>query len=325
MADHEIRMTGIGGVEQFSVVPHQPLIPAADEVRIRHEAIGVNFIDIYHRTGLYPLPAMPAILGVEAAGLVEAVGAKVSSVKTGDRIVYCGLPVGAYSATRLLPAERVIKLPEDISSQLAAATMLRGITAYMLLQTIFKVEKGTVVLIHAAAGGLGTILVRWAKLLGATVVGTVSSSHKAEIAYANGADLVIVGRDADIVKEVSNFTNGLGVDIAYDGIGGDTLLKTMSSTRISGTVASIGRAAGAFDQDAINEIQKQRSLVFLRPSVIGYVSDIEAYHKAAEAVITVMRQGVVATIGATYPLVQAKLAHANLEDGRSTGSLLLLP
>lgn len=325
MADHEIRMNGIGGVEQLSVVPHQPLIPAADEVRIRHDAIGVNFIDIYHRTGLYPLPAMSAILGVEAAGLVEAVGANVSSVKTGDRVVYCGLPVGAYSATRLLPAERVIQLPQDISSQLAAATMLRGITAYMLLRDVYKVQAGTVVLIHAAAGGLGTILVRWAKLLGATVIGTVGSTRKAEIAYANGADLVIIGRDADIVKEVGNFTNGLGVDVAYDGIGGDTLARTMASTRISGTVASIGRAAGAIEQDAVEKIQKQRSLVFLRPSVVGYMSDLETYLKAAEAVIAGMRQGVTATIGATYPLEQVRLAQADLEAGRSTGSLLLLP
>lgn len=325
MADLEIRMSGIGGVEQLSVAPHQPLMPAPDEVRIRHEAIGVNFIDIYHRIGLYPLPELPAILGVEAAGIVEAVGANIVSVKPGDRVAYAGLPVGAYSATRLLPSDRLIALPEAISSQLAAATLLRGITAYMLLQEVYKVQTDTVVLIHAAAGGLGTILVRWAKQLGAIVIGTVGSQHKAELAYANGADHVVIGREADLIKEIGKITSGRGVDVAYDGIGSDTLLKTMSCTRLSGTVVSIGRAAGPVERDAVDEIQKQRSLIFLRPSVIAYVADIEAYHKAAEAVLAAMKQGVAATIGATYPLDQARLAHTDLEEGSSTGSLLLLP
>ena len=325
MTDHEIRMIGVGGAEELSVAPHQPLIPVVDEIRIRHKAIGVNFIDIYHRLGLYPLSEMPAILGVEGAGVIEAVGSNVRSVKPGDRVAYVGLPVGAYSATRLLPAERAIVLPEDIVTTLAAATMLRGITAYMLLHEDYKVQAGTVVLIHSAAGGLGTILVRWAKLLGAVVVGTVSSSAKAEIAYSNGADLVIIGRDADLVKQVSSFTGGLGVDVAYDGIGGITLIKTMRCTRIAGTVASIGRAAGAVEQNAVDEIQKQRSLIFLRPSVIAYVSDIERYHRAVTAVLKAMREGVVATIGATYPLDQARVAQRDLEEGHSTGSLLLIP
>lgn len=323
--DQMVRMAGVGGTDQLEVVSCEPQLPGLGEVRIRQEAIGVNFVDIYHRTGLYPLAAMPAVLGLEGAGVIDAVGEGVEHLTIGDRIAYAGAPVGAYAATRLLSQAKAILLPDNISSRLAAASMLRGLTAHMLLTRTYHVSADSTILIHAAAGGLGALLVRWAKHLGATVIGTAGSAEKAQIAKAYGADHVIVGRDADIVAEVAALTGGKGVDFAIDGIGGDMLLKTLACVRQFGTVASIGQAAGPIAPINVVELGPRRSLSLARPSIMAYLADPHTYSVASAALIAMMQAGVVAEIGGEYPLAQAARAQADLEAGRTTGSLLLIP
>ena len=322
--DTVVLMTGVGGVEKLEVSQISSKQPGPGMARIRNLAIGVNFIDIYHRTGLYPL-SLPATLGVEAAGVVEALGEGVIGFSIGDRVAYAGAPVGAYATARSLPASRLIKLPDGIEFRSAAASMLKGLTAHMLLTRTYAVERGTTLLVHGAAGGLGSILVRWAKHLGATVIGTAGSEAKADIARSYGADHVIVGRNADLVSEVGSLTQGVGVDFTIDGIGGDTLLKSLACTRRFGTVASIGQAAGPIPSLAVEDIGPIRSLSLARPSVMAYAADLTVYHHAAEALLEMMQKGVCTEIGGEYPLAEAAQAQSDLEAGRTTGSLLLIP
>lgn len=319
-----VRMTGIGGVENLEPARIRDEEPAAGTVRIRHVAIGVNFIDIYHRIGLYPLP-LPAVPGVEGAGVVEAIGDNVTGLAIGDRVAYAGAPVGAYAQLRTIPAARLIRLPEDIAFRDAAASMLKGLTAHMLLTRTWPVKAGDTLLVHGAAGGLGSMLVRWAKHLGATVIGTTGSREKAKIALGYGADHVIVGRNADLAAEVASLTDGLGVDYAIDGIGGAMLARSLACTRRFGMVASIGQAAGPIPPLAVEEIGPIRSLSLARPSVMAYAADATLYPQAAAALLEVMRKGITAGIGGEYPLADAAQAQADLESGRTTGSLLLVP
>ena len=323
--DCEILLDAIGGAELLIKAPHTAKQPGPGEVRIRHKAIGVNFIDIYHRTGLYPVPHFPTILGVEGAGFIEATGPDVADLKQGDRVAYAGLPIGAYASTRLLPTDRVLKLPEHISVDEAAANLLRGITAHMLLTHSFSVDSNTKILIHAAAGGLGTILTRWAKHLGAEVIGTVSTELKTSIAKENGADHVIVGRDTDFVAAIKKLTDGQGVNVAYDGIGGDTLLKTANCVRPSGALVSIGQAGGRIAQSTVDELTKQTNFSFLRPSVIAYIGDLNSYRTSATEFFKIMDKGIGGTISQKIPLTEAARAHRMLENGQSSGSLLLIP
>jgi NADPH2:quinone reductase len=297
--------------------------PGPQDVRIRHEGIGVNFIDIYLRTGLYPLP-LPAVLGVEGAGVVEAVGASVEGLHVGDRVAYAGIP-GAYATTRLLPAWRAIKLPENIDATVAAASFLRGLTVHMLLTRTFPVQRGTTLLVHAAAGGLGSALMRWAKRLGCTVIGTAGSPEKADIARAAGADHVIVGRDADTVAEVGRLTNGRGVDFAVDGIGSDMLRKTFGCVRRFGTVASIGQAAGTIPPISVDDLGPVRSLSLARPSVMAYTAEPDTYRAASVAVIEAIEQGILPKPSHLYQLKEAAQALHALEMGKTTGSLVLIP
>lgn len=257
--DQAIKLTRSGGTDGLTLVPHEPQTPSCDEIRIRHEAIGFNFIDIYHRIGLYPLP-LPAILGVEGAGFVEAAGDGIVDLKVGNRVAYAGVPVGAYASTRLLPRNRAIRLLSDIPSKVAAGSMLRGLTAHMLLTQIYPVGPRDTILIHAAAGGLGGLLVRWAEHLGAVVIGTAGSPEKAARAKAHGVDHMIVGREADIASEVAALTDGVGVDFAIDGIGRDMLMQTIACVRPFGTVASIGQAGGPIPPIAVDELGPKRSL-----------------------------------------------------------------
>ena len=322
--DRKIQIARPGGIDQLRMSAEAPATPGPGQVRVRHEAIGVSFIDIYHRTGLYPLP-LPATLGVEGAGVVEAVGPGVTRLSPGDRVAYAGAPVGAYASTRLLPEARAIALPDDIPAQAAAASMLRGITAHMLLTRTFPVGPGTTVLIHAAAGGTGALLSRWARHLGATVIGTTSSQEKAGLARQAGADHVIVGRDADLVGEVRNLTDGRGVDVAYDGIGGGMLARTLACVRPFGTVASIGQAAGPIPPLDLEDLGPRRSLSLARPSFMAYAAVLPTYQAAAAAVMDMLRQGISGTLGGAYALEDVAQAHADLEAGRSTGSMLLVP
>jgi NADPH2:quinone reductase len=322
--DKKIQIARPGGIDQLRVSADAPADPGPGEIRVRHEAIGVSFIDLYHRTGLYPLP-LPSTLGVEGAGVVEATGPGVTRLSPGDRVAYAGAPVGAYASTRLLPETRAIVLPDDIPANAAAASMLRGITAHMLLTLIFPVGPGTTALIHAAAGGTGALLSRWAKYLGATVIGTTSSMEKAELARQAGADHVIVGRDADLIGEVRNLTEGRGVDVAYDGIGGGMLARTLACVRPFGTVASIGQAAGPIPALNLEDIGPRRSLSLARPSFMAYAADLSAYRTAAAAVMDMLRLGIGGTIDTAYALEDVARAHADLEAGRSIGSMLLVP
>jgi len=321
--DRKVELIATGDVDKLRITDCEPQQPASDELRIRHEGTGVNFIDIYQRTGLYPLP-LPAVLGVEGAGVVEAVGAEVSDIHVGDRIAYAGIP-GAYAATRLLPAWRAIKLPDGISTKMAAASFLRGLTAHMLLTRTYPVKGGETLLIHAAAGGLGATLTRWAKHLGCTVIGTTGSPEKADIVRANGADHVIVGREADIVSQIDQLTKARGVDFAIDGIGGEVLRKTLACVRRFGVAASIGQAAGPIPPISVEELGPIRSLSLARPSVMAYAAEQETYRFATQAVIAAIGQGIIQNAGNEYALTEAARAQSDLESGKTVGSIVLVP
>ena len=319
-----VRVKKPGGVEQFELADIELPPPAADEVRIRQTAIGVNFVDIYQRSGLYPMP--PAnIPGIEGVGVVAAVGADVTSVRVGDRIAYAGAPVGAYAAERNLPAWRAIKLKDQLSDEAVASSFVKGITGHMLLDRVYLVGAGTTLLVHSAAGGLGQLLTRWASHRGATVIGTVGSEAKAEIARQAGAQHIIVGRDADFAKAVADITGGRGADVAYDGVGGATLAKTLGCVRPFGVVASIGQAAGTIPLVDVSDLGPRRSLSLARPSVIAYMNEREAYRAAAEAVLEGIESGMLSFSGRPYPLGEAAQAHADLEAGRTSGALYLKP
>ena len=319
-----IRVKTPGGIEQFEVADIEIPPPAADEVRIRQTAIGVNFIDIYQRSGLYPMP--PArIPGVEGVGVVAAVGANVTSVRLGDRIAYAGAPVGAYATERNLPAWRAIKLPGSISDETVASSFVKGITAHMLLDRVYPVGAGTTLLVHSTAGGLGQLLTRWASHRGATVIGTVGSEAKAAIARKAGAQHVIVGRDADFAQAVADITGRRGVDVAYDGVGGATLAKTLGCVRPFGVVASIGQAAGPIPPVDVSDLGPRRSLSLARPSVMAYMNETDAYRSAAEAVLEGIESGILNVSGQSYPFSEAARAHADLEAGRTSGALYLKP
>jgi NADPH:quinone reductase len=319
-----IRLRAPGGVEQLELTRVDLSPPKRGEVRLKQTAIGVNFIDIYQRLGLYALPP-ENIPGVEAVGIVEALGAEVTDLRVGDRVAYAGAPVGAYASERNLPAWRCVKLPDAMSDQTVAAAFVKGITADMLLSRVYPVGRGTLVLVHSAAGGLGQLLTRWASALGAVVIGTVSSQAKAEIARGAGARHVIVGRNADFASAVADVTAGRGVDIAYDGVGGATLHKTLGCVRSFGVVASIGQSGGPIPPIDVNDLGPRRSLMLARPSVMAYVNDAGEYRRSAERALAAIADGVLQLTGRAYSLRDAALAQADLEAGRTTGALYLIP
>ncbi|WP_342616268.1 quinone oxidoreductase [Rhodoferax sp. GW822-FHT02A01] len=323
--DIRITVPQPGDATALQAVPHVPESPGPDAVRIRHLAIDVNFIDIYQRSGLYPLSA-PHVPGVAAAGVIEAVGSGVDGLRVGEYVVYGGPPVGAYASTRLLPAHMAIPVPEGMPMTTAATSFFKALTAHMLLTRVFPVGPGRVLLVHAAAGGLGQVLVRWAKHLGAQVIGTTGSDAKAEIARSAGADHVIVGRDADVASAVATITAGRGVDYAIDGIGGQTLVRTLACVRKFGVVASIGQAGGAIPALPVEALGPTRSLSLARPSVMAYASDKTSYRVGAEAALHMIASGV-ATAHAerSFALADAASAHVLLESGQSAGGLLLIP
>jgi NADPH2:quinone reductase len=319
---HIVRITHPGGPEQLELVEVPLPAPGPGELRLRQLAIGLNFVDVYHRTGQYPLPLpLPAVLGVEAVGVVEAVGPGVTGVAPGDRVAYAGA-LGAYATERVLPAWRAVPVPPVVSDAAAATLLTRGITVHMLQTKVFAVDAATTALVHSAAGGLGSMLVRAAKQRGATVIATVGSPAKAAIARATGADHVIVGRNADFVAAVHELTRGAGADVAYDGVGGATLAKTLACVRPFGTVASFGEAGGPIPPLAVEDIGPRRSLMFARPSVMQFMTDRDAYLRAAREVIT----GTIAPEpGPSYQLADAARAHRELESGTTTGAAVLIP
>jgi NADPH2:quinone reductase len=319
-----IRLKAPGSVEQLELAIVDLAPPGRGEVRLRQTAIGVNFIDIYQRIGLYALPP-EAVPGVEAVGIVAALGEDVTGLEVGDRVAYAGAPVGAYASERNLPARRCVKLPDTVTDEAVAATFLKGITAHMLLDRVFPVGRGTTVLVHSAAGGLGQLLTRWASALGAVVIGTVGSQTKAEIARDAGARHIIIGRDADFAAAVADLTGGRGVDVAYDGIGGTTLQRTLGCVRPFGVVASIGQSGGPIPPIDVNDLGPRRSLMLARPSVMAYVNDAAEYRHAAERVLAALTDGVLRSTGNAYGLRDAARAQADLEAGRTAGALYLVP
>ncbi|SFJ80963.1 quinone oxidoreductase [Caulobacter sp. UNC279MFTsu5.1] len=319
-----IELVAPGGVDQLQLT-RRPLPPPGDgELRVRHHAAGVNFIDVYYRTGLYPLP-LPGVLGVEGAGVVEAVGTGVEDVAVGDRIAYAGAPLGGYAEVRNLPATRATKLPDGVDTRLAAGAMLRGLTVQMLLRGPRPPAPGSTLLVHAAAGGLGQLLTRWAARLDLTVIGTASSEAKARVAREAGAAHVIIGRDADFVAQTLDLTDGRGVDVAYDGLGGAYLRKTFDAVTPFGMVVNVGQAAGAAPPVLVTDLSK-RALALWRPSVMAYVADVPRYRSAAADLLGALERGdLTVEIGGSYALEDAGKAQADLEAGRTTGSLLLIP
>ena len=317
-------ITHTGGAEQFEAHDAALTDPAPGEIRLRQRAIGLNFIDIYHRTGLYPV-ALPAVLGIEAAGIIEAIGAGVEHLAVGDRVAYAG-ELGAYAEARNLPAWRAVRVPASLTDAEAATALARGIAAHMLQTEVFAVGAATTALVHSAAGGLGSLLVRGAKLRGAVVIATVGSAAKAAIARAHGADHVIVGRDADFAAEVRALTGGRGVDVAYDGVGGTTLARTLACVRPFGTVASFGQAAGPIPPIAVEDLGPRRSLVLARPSVMHYMADPATYRRAAAAVVdAALGSSLGPSLGRSYRLADLAAAHRDLEAGATTGSAYLVP
>lgn len=309
-----------------SVLEHRSVVlapPGAGEIRVRHTAIGVNFVDIYHRSGLYRLPALPAVLGVEAAGVVEALGPGVQGVAVGQRIAYAGPPTGAYSTARNLPAAHAIALPDEVADDTAAALLLRGITAHMLFQHVRPLKAGDVVLVQAAAGGLGLVLVQWAKALGATVIGTVSSADKAALARAHGLDHAINYRERSVLEAVRELTGGRGADYAIDGIGGQTLVDAVCAVRPFGMVASVGQVGGELGLD-LSQLGGG-NVAFARPSMFAFTADPQQYREGAAATLAQLRGGLRATVAEVLPLAQAAEAHRRLEAGANGGAILLRP
>jgi NADPH2:quinone reductase len=315
-----------GGPEVLRWVDYDPGQPGPGEVRLRHEAVGLNFIDVYHRTGLYPLPSLPAVPGMEGSGTVEAVGDGVTEVAEGDRVAYAGLPPGAYAQVRRISADRLVKLPESITSRQAAAMMLQGMTARYLLRGCFDVKAGDTILIHAAAGGVGSIVCQWAKHLGATVIGTVGSEEKAANATENGCDYPIRYTKEDFVERVREITEGRGVDVVYDSVGQATFMKSLDCLRPLGTMVSFGQSSGPVAPLELGLLSAKGSLFLTRPTLMTYTAKREDLLTHARDLFEVVEKGVVRVeIRQTFPLSDAARAHRELEGRRTTGSSILLP
>lgn len=300
--------------------------PGPGQVRLRHEAVGLNFIDVYHRSGLYPLPALPAIPGLEGAGIVEATGPQVTDMAVGDRVAYAGLPPGAYSQVRLMPAERLVKLPPEISTRQAAAMMLQGMTARYLLHGCYRVKAGDTILIQAAAGGVGLIVCQWAKHLGATVIGTVGSADKAALARTHGCDYPIEYQREDFAARVRDITDGRGVDVVYDSVGRSTFLKSLDCLRPMGMMVTFGQSSGPIEPLDLGLLAAKGSLFLTRPSLMTYTASRQALLEHARDLFEVVISGAVKIeIHQTYRLSEAIRAHRDLENRRTRGTSILMP
>ena len=325
MMTHAIRLhqTGAPELMQWESIALPP--PAAGEVRLRHHAIGLNYIDTYHRSGLYPLP-LPSGLGQEAAGVVEAVGEGVSEVAVGDRVAYATAPLGAYAEARNVPADVLVPLPDALSFEQGAAVMMQGLTAQYLLRRTYRVQAGDTILVHAAAGGVGTIMCQWAKALGATVIGTVGSEHKAELARANGCDHPIVYTRENFARRVRELTDGEGVPVVFDSIGKDTFMDSLACLRPLGLMVSFGNASGAVPLVDIGVLARMGSLFLTRPTLFTYAarrSDLLAM--ASELFDLVVAGTLRVEINQRYALKDVAQAHRDLEGRRTSASSILLP
>ncbi len=322
---HAIRFAATGGPEVLCWEEVGVGDPAPNEARVRHHAVGLNFIDIYHRTGLYPVP-LPSGIGLEAAGVIEAVGSAVSDLKPGDRVAYAGGPVGAYAESRNLPADRLVKLPDSIEFKTGAAMMLQGMTAQYLLRRTCPVQRGDTILIHAAAGGVGLIVCQWARALGATVIGTVGSDDKAALAKAHGCDHPIVYTRENFVERVKEITAGKGVRVVYDSIGKDTFVGSLDCLRPLGMMVSFGNASGPVAPFDTSELAKRGSLFLTRPTLFTYTAQRSDLLATSGELFDVVVSGKVRIeVNQTYALKDAALAQADLVARKTTGSTVLLP
>lgn len=322
---YAIRIHQTGGPEVLRWEAVDVPAPAEGEATVRQHAVGLNFIDTYHRSGLYPL-TLPAGIGLEGAGVVEAVGAGVTEVKVGDRVAYAGGPVGAYAEVRNIPAHRLLKLPDAIAFDTAAAMMLQGLTAAYLLRRTYRVQPGDTVLIHAAAGGVGLIACQWAKALGATVIGTVGSPAKAEIAKAHGCDHAINYSTEDFTRRVREITGGEGVPVVYDGVGKDTFMGSLDCLRPLGMMVTYGNASGPVPPLDVLLLSQKGSLFVTRPTIMNYTAkraDLEALGAELFEVVTAGKVRI--EVNQTYALKDAAQAQRDLEARKTTGSTVLLP
>ena len=300
--------------------------PGPGQLRVRHGAVGLNYIDVYHRTGLYPLPSLPWTLGMEGAGQVEAVGEGVTEFKPGDRVAYASPPVGAYAEVRLIPADRVVALPDAIDDRTAAAMMLQGMTAQYLLRRTYRVQAGDAILLHAAAGGVGLIASQWARHLGATVIGTVGSEEKAELARAHGCHHVIVYNRENFTERVREITGGQGVAAVYDSVGKDTFMGSLDCLRPLGMMVSFGNASGPVPPFEPAILAAKGSLFFTRPTLMTYTAQRADLLASAAELFEVVSSGAVRIeVRQTYPLAETARAHRDLEARKTTGSTVLLP
>ncbi|MDH4109322.1 MAG: quinone oxidoreductase [Gammaproteobacteria bacterium] len=325
MKTHAIRIEKFGGPEVMKFAEVDLPEPAAGEARIRHTAIGLNFIDTYHRTGLYPL-ALPAGLGSEAAGVVEAVGPGVTDVRPGDRVVYTGRPADSYSECRNFPAAQLVPVPGGVSDEQAAAVLLKGLTAWYLLRRSYPVQAGDAVLLHAAAGGVGSLASQWAKHLGAIVIGIVSTDRKAEIARAQGCDHIVMADDPDVAGSVRKLTGGAGVAAVYDSVGRDTFFTSLDCLRPHGVMVSYGNASGPVAPFALTELASRHSLYVTRPVLFDFIDTRVRLLAACDELFRVIADGTVKiSINQRYALKDAVQAHRDLEARKTTGSTVLLP
>jgi NADPH:quinone reductase len=320
-----IKMMQVGGPEVLQWVDIEVAAPGPDEVRVVHEAIGLNFIDVYFRKGVYPQP-LPGWLGMEASGVIESVGSNVKHVKAGDRVAYAGKPAGAYSQVRVMPAEIVVKLPDAISFEVGAAMMLQGLTVNYLLTDSYKVQAGDTVLFHAAAGGVGLIAMQWLKLLGATVIGTVGSEEKAALAKSYGCDHTILYTKEDFVARTKELTNGKGVNVVYDSIGKDTFMQSLDCIKPRGMMVTYGNASGSVPPIDVGILGVKGSLKLTRPTVMTYAHDRSLLEPmSSELFDKVMSGKIKIEINQRYQLQDAAQAHRDLEDRKTTGSTIFLP
>jgi NADPH2:quinone reductase len=321
---YAVRIHETGGPDKLQWEEVQVGDPGPGEVRVRNSAVGLNYIDTYHRSGLYPMQ-LPLTLGGEGAGVVEAVGKRVKDLKVGDRVAYAG-PLGSYSEVLLRPADRMVKSPAGVDDQSAAAMMLKGMTAWYLCRRTYRVKKGDTVVVHAAAGGVGQILSQWCKYLGATVIGTVGSEEKVALAKKAGCKHVIVASKEKLSERVKAITKGKGVPVVYDGVGKDTFMDSLDCLAPLGLMVSFGNASGPVPPINIGVLATKGSLFLTRPTLANYVATREDLLTAARELFGVVKKGVVKIkVNQTYPLREAAQAHVDLESRKTTGSTVLLP
>ena len=320
-----IRLRRTGGPEVLELQNIDLPPPGPGQVQVKHTNVGVNFIDTYHRSGLYPIP-LPSGLGLEAAGVVDAVGEGVSSLQPGDRVAYCSGPIGAYAEANNVPADRVVKLPSAVTDEVAAATLLKGMTAQYLLRRTYAVKRGDTILFHAAAGGVGLIACQWAKHLGATVIGTVGSAEKVELAKSHGCAHVLNVRSEDWVKRVREITSGAGVPVVCDSVGKDSWSGSLDCLAIRGTMVSFGNASGAVPAFEPGILSAKGSLYLTRPTLMHYTRTPQELQETADDLFSVIASGVVkVSVNQRFKLEDARAAHEALHSRSTTGATVLMP